>query len=186
MASPASSDVLFLGAKVIIIMLFFPGFRVSLIIWGGFIFVLPASMSSRLFFWVRAMRPDAPSFTALSRSLMLAVMLFFGFFMMYAMLFSCLVNVRMLSSLGYEMRVFIVSTMSFPFFVSVCPNVVGFVRFFEFVVFSIVRTVDSVRLSSFVSAVRPFGFLWRVLRSCIMWVSVYALRESILIFIYLF
>lgn len=102
------------------------------------------------------------------------------------MLLSCLVNVRMLSSFGYEIWVFIVSTMSFPFFVSACPDVVGFVSFFEFVVFSIVLTVDSLRFSSFVSAVRPFGFLWRVLRSCIMWVSVYALRGSILIFIYLF
>lgn len=80
-ASPASSDVLFLGAKVIIIMLFFPGFRVSLIICGGFIFVLPVPMSSMVFFWVRAMRPDAPSFTALSRSLMPVIMFFFGFFM---------------------------------------------------------------------------------------------------------
>ena len=101
------------------------------------------------------------------------------------MLLLCLVNVLMLSSLGYDMCVFIVSTMSFPFFVSVCPSVVGFVSFFEFVVFSIVRTVDSLRFRSFVSAVRPFGFLWMVLSSCIMCVSVYALRGSILIFIYL-
>ena len=81
MASPASSDVLFLGAKGIIIMLFFSGFRVSLIICGGVIFVLPVPMSSRRSFQVRAMMPDAPSLTALSRSLVPALMVFFGFFM---------------------------------------------------------------------------------------------------------
>ena len=101
------------------------------------------------------------------------------------MLWSGLVNVWMWRSWAGEMWVVILSTMSFPFFVSVCPRVVGFVNFFEFVVFSIVRTVDSLRFRSFVSAVRPFGFLWMVLSSCIMCVSVYALRGSILIFIYL-